>query len=51
MKVIALANSKKGRQIEAAKLILGFDGFRAAAKFLRECGWSLEAALFILLGK
>lgn len=41
----------KGQEIEKAKFLARTLGVRAAAGYMRKRGWSLEAALFTLLGK
>lgn len=42
--------TRKQSQIDNARMILGIEGARKAAHYLRKCGWSCEAALYILLG-
>ena len=37
-------------QLSIARWIMEECGVAAAAKYMRDCGWSLEAALFNLLG-
>lgn len=41
----------RAEQIEMAERIEFIEGTRAAAKFLRRMGWSLEAALWLLCRK
>lgn len=41
----------KAAQINKARKLSKQLGFRAAAGYLRNRGWSCEAALFILCGK
>lgn len=43
--------TRRPHQIENAQLLAQVKGFRPAAAYLRKCGWSLEAALYILLGR
>ena len=42
--------TRRASQIDTARLGQGVLGTRWAAEFLRLRGWSLEAALYILLG-
>jgi hypothetical protein len=37
-------------QLNIARWIAEECGIRAAAQYMRDCGWSLEAALYNLLG-
>lgn len=43
-------DNKRQNQILDARLILDLFGARPAAEYLRKLGWSIEAALYILLG-
>ncbi len=40
---------KSSPQLRIARWILDQCGVKAAAVYMRDCGWSLEAALFNLL--
>jgi len=41
---------RQSYQLSNAQFLQSIKGTRAAAKYLRFCGFSVEAALFILLG-